>query len=168
YGTGCFLLANTGERAIASSNRLLTTPAYRLGGRTTYALEGSIFNAGSTVKWLRDELKLIAAADDIERLATSLDGNRGVYMVPAFTGLGAPHWDAEARAAILGLTRDAGVAAIARAALEAVCYQTRDLIDAMVADGVAKPTVLRADGGMAVNEWLLQFLADITDAEVER
>ncbi len=168
YGTGCFLLANTGERAIASSNRLLTTPAYRLGGRTTYALEGSIFNAGSTVKWLRDELKLIAAADDTERLATSLDGNRGVYMVPAFTGLGAPHWDAEARAAILGLTRDAGVAAIARAALEAVCYQTRDLVDAMVADGVSKPTVLRADGGMAVNDWLLQFLADITDAEVER
>ena len=168
YGTGCFMLVNTGAEQIASENRLLTTIAYRLAGKPTYALEGSIFNAGSTVKWLRDELKLIAAAGETERLAASLDDNRGVYIVPAFTGLGAPHWDADARAAILGLTRDAGVAAIARAALEAVCYQTRDLIDAMVADGVTKPTVLRVDGGMAVNDWLLQFLADVIDARVER
>ena len=168
YGTGCFLLVNTGERAVASESRLLTTPAYRLQGRTIYALEGSIFNAGTTVKWLRDELRLIAAAEETEQLAASLDGNRGVYIVPAFTGMGAPHWDADARAAILGLTRDAGIAAIARAALEAVCYQTDDLIAAMVADGVPKPTVLRVDGGMVANGWLLQFLADLLDCQVER
>ena len=168
YGTGCFMLVNTGAVQVRSQSRLLSTTAYRLDGEVTYALEGSIFNAGSTIKWLRDELRLIATADETERLAASLDSNRGVYIVPAFTGLGAPYWDADARGAILGLTRDAGAAAIARAALEAVCYQTGDLLDAAVTDGVVKPTVLRVDGGMVVNNWLLQFLADIIEARVER
>ncbi|MET4699314.1 glycerol kinase [Constrictibacter sp. MBR-5] len=168
YGTGCFLVLNTGDKLIRSSHRLLTTPAYRLGGRTTYALEGSIFNAGTTVKWLRDELRLIRDAAETEAMAASVADTGGVYVVPAFTGLGAPHWDADARGAILGLTRDAGAAAIARASLEAVAYQTRDLIDAMVADGVSHPALIRVDGGMAGNGWLLQFLADMLEARVER
>lgn len=168
YGTGCFMVLNTGETLVRSRNRLLTTPAYRIAGRTTYALEGSIFNAGSTVKWLRDELGLIRTAAETEGLAAGLPDTGGVYLVPAFTGMGAPHWDADARAAIVGLTRDSGKAAIARAALEAVAYQTRDLTDAMVADGVPRPELIRVDGGMAENRWLLQFLADMVDAQVER
>ncbi len=168
FGTGCFLVLNTGDKLIRSSHRLLTTPAYRLGGRTTYALEGSIFNAGTTVKWLRDELRLIREAAETETMAASVADTGGVYVVPAFTGLGAPHWDADARGAILGLTRDASAAAIARASLEAVAYQTRDLIDAMVADGVSHPALIRVDGGMAANGWLLQFLADMLEARVER
>ncbi|MFN4089873.1 MAG: glycerol kinase GlpK [Alphaproteobacteria bacterium] len=168
YGTGCFMVLNTGGRLVRSTHRLLSTPAYRIGGRTTYALEGSIFNAGTVVKWLRDELRLIGSADETERLAAGITDTGGVYVVPAFTGLGAPHWDADARAAILGLTRDSGAAAIARAGLEAVAYQTRDLVDAMVADGVPHPALIRVDGGMAANAWLLQFLADTVEARVER
>jgi glycerol kinase len=169
YGTGCFLLVNTGERFVASRNRLLTTVAYRLGGRTTYALEGSIFVAGAAVQWLRDGLGVIRGAEETEALARELPSTEGVYLVPAFTGLGAPHWDPDARAAILGLTRDSGVAHLARAALEAVGYQTADLVDAMAADmaGTSLGT-LRVDGGMVVNDWLCQFLADILDRAVER
>ncbi len=168
YGTGCFALMNLGESAITSRNRLLTTVAYRINGRTTYALEGAIFIAGAAVQWLRDKLGIIRHAAETEGLARSLDSNRGVYLVPAFTGLGAPYWDPDARAVLSGLTRDSGRAEIARAALEAVCYQTRDLFQAMAEDAGARPAALRVDGGMTVNEWLLQALADIVDAPVER
>jgi glycerol kinase len=172
YGTGCFALLNTGTIAVPSTNRLLTTIAYRLGGRTTYALEGSIFVAGATMQWLRDGLKLIQRAGDSEALARQSAGagpdGAGVYLVPAFTGLGAPYWDAHARGAILGLTRDTGTADIVRAALEAVCYQTRDLMGAMTADGAAAPVALRVDGGMVANDWTMQFLADILGLPVER
>lgn len=168
YGTGCFLLLNTGEKAVQSANRLLTTPAYRLGGRITYAVEGSIFVAGAAVKWLRDSLGVIDSAPETEALAAGLQDNHGVYMVPAFVGLGAPHWDANARAAIHGLTLDAKPAHLARAALEAVAYQTLDLLEAMKADGCAEPVSLRVDGGMAANGWLCQFLADILHRRVDR
>jgi glycerol kinase len=168
YGTGCFVVLNTGEQAVTSKNRLLTTLAYRLKGKPTYAIEGSIFVAGAAVQWLRDGLKLIAAAGDSQALAASLEGNRGVYLVPAFTGLGAPYWDPAARGAIFGLTRDTGIAEIVRSALEAVCYQTRDLMAAMQADGGTKLRALRVDGGMARNDWVMQFLADILDLPVER
>ncbi|MEO6255259.1 MAG: glycerol kinase GlpK [Sphingomicrobium sp.] len=167
YGTGCFMLLNTGA-AVTSEHRLLTTPAYRLGGRTTYALEGSIFVAGAAVKWLRDGLGVIAAAAETGALARPLPANHGVYMVPAFVGLGAPHWDPDARGAIFGLTLDATAAHFARAALEAVAFQSRDLVEAMVADGSVAPATLRADGGMAANDWLCQFLADIAEVTVER
>ncbi len=169
YGTGCFLVVNTGDTPLASNNRLLTTPAYRLGGRTTYALEGSIFVAGAAVQWLRDGLKLFQRADETEALARAASpSSRSVFLVPAFTGLGAPYWDPQARGALLGLTRDTGIAEIVRAALEAVCFQTRDLTDALAADGVPKLTVLRVDGGMAANDWAMQFLADLLDVPVER
>lgn len=168
YGTGCFMLVNTGAEAVASENRLLTTPAYRIDGKTTYALEGSIFVAGAAVKWLRDGLGVIAHASETDGMATRVPDSHGVYMVPAFVGLGAPHWDANARAAIVGLTLDATGAHLARAALEAVAYQTRDLIEAMVADGCAAPGAIRVDGGMTANSWLCQFLADIVDVPVER
>lgn len=168
FGTGCFVLANTGTRAPASRERLLGTIAYRLAGVTTYALEGSIFDAGTAIQWLRDRLGLLADAAQSGPLAASLPDNRGVYFVPAFSGLGAPYWDAEARGAIHGLTRDHGAPEIVRAALEAVCYQTHDLLAAMARDGAPAPAVLRVDGGMAVNDWLLQFLADILDVAVER
>jgi len=168
YGTGCFVLLNAGEKAPVSSNRLVATVALRLAGQTTYALEGSIFIAGAAVQWLRDGLGLFANAADTAALAAGLCGNDGVYLVPAFTGLGAPYWDPDARGAILGLTRDVGRAQIARAALEAVCYQTRDLMEAMAADGAPQPTALRVDGGMARNDWLMQFLADMLDLPVER
>ncbi|MDB5364671.1 MAG: glycerol kinase [Rhodospirillales bacterium] len=169
YGTGCFLVVNTGDTPLASNNRLLTTPAYRLGGRTTYALEGSIFVAGAAVQWLRDGLKLFQRADETDALARAASPSaRSVFLVPAFTGLGAPHWDPQARGALLGLTRDTGIAEIVRAALEAVCFQTRDLTDALAADGVPKLTVLRVDGGMAANDWAMQFLADMLDVPVER
>ncbi|MSP88949.1 MAG: glycerol kinase [Alphaproteobacteria bacterium] len=172
YGTGCFALLNTGSAAVPSTNRLLTTIAYRLAGKTTYALEGSIFMAGAAMQWLRDGLKLIRQAGDSEALAGQSTGagpdGKGVYLVPAFTGLGAPYWDAHARGAILGLTRDSGIADIVRAALEAVCYQTRDLMGAMTADGAAAPVALRVDGGMVANNWAMQFLADILDLSVER
>ncbi len=168
YGTGCFALLNTGAAAVPSQNRLLTTVAYRCEGRTAYALEGSIFVAGAAVQWLRDGLGLIASAAETERLAASLPSNRGVYFVPAFTGLGTPYWDPDARGGIFGLTRDTGVADIARAALESVCYQTRDLLAAMARDSATNPSTLRADGGMIANNWLLQQLADIVDAPVDR
>ena len=168
YGTGCFVLLNAGEKAPVSKNRLVATVAARLAGRTTYALEGSIFIAGAAVQWLRDGLRLFANAHETEALSAGLAGNAGVYLVPAFTGLGAPSWDPEARGAILGLTRDVGRAEIARAALEAVCYQTRDLMEAMAADGAPQPTALRVDGGMTRNNWLMQFLADTLDLPVER
>ena len=168
YGTGCFLLLNTGEKAVSSANRLLTTPAYRLGGRITYALEGSIFVAGAAVKWLRDGLGVIGNAAESEDLAAQVADSHGVYMVPAFVGLGAPHWDPEARGAIHGLTLDSTRAHLARAALEAVAYQTFDLLRAMEADGCATPVALRVDGGMAANAWLCQFLADILDCRVDR
>ena len=166
YGTGCFLLLNTGETAVQSANRLLTTPAYRLNGRTTYAVEGSIFVAGAAIKWLRDGLGILGDAAESEKLATQVADSHGVYMVPAFVGLGAPHWDPDARAAIHGLTLDATGAHLVRAALEAVAYQTFDLLEAMNADGCAAPVALRVDGGMAANGWLCQFLADILDCRV--
>lgn len=169
YGTGCFALLNTGETAIASRHRLLTTIAYQLGGRRTYALEGSIFVAGAAVQWLRDGLKIIKRAADTARLARSADPLQPVYFVPALVGLGAPHWDAEARGAIFGITRATTAAEFSRAALESVCYQTADLIDAMRSDfTAASGTVLRVDGGMVASDWTMQFLADILDAPVDR
>jgi glycerol kinase len=168
YGTGCFMVLNTGAQVIASQHRLLSTVCYRLQGQTTYALEGSIFVAGAAVQWLRDALRLIASAADSEALARQVDSTDGVYLVPAFTGLGAPYWDPLARGAIIGLTRDSGIAHIVRAALESVCYQTRDLLQAMRADGVPLPATLRVDGGMIANDWLMQFLADILGVPIER
>jgi len=168
YGTGCFALMNTGDEAVTSTNRLLTTIAYRLSGETTYALEGSIFVAGAAVQWLRDGLRIIATATDSEALARKADSEQRVYLVPAFTGLGAPYWDAHARGAIFGLTRASGPAEIAGAALDAVCYQTRDLLAAMTADGAQPPNALRVDGGMVANDWLMQRLADLVGCTVER
>ena len=171
YGTGCFVLVNTGTTALTSRHRLLTTIAYRIGGQTTYALEGSIFNAGTVVQWLRDEAHMLGTAAESEAIAASLDdlgGAGGVTFVPAFTGLGAPHWDPDARGAIVGLTRDSGTAQIVRAGLESVAYQTADLISALRQDGIAEPGALRVDGGMAANGWFLQFLADMTGIPVER
>ncbi|MDZ5646527.1 glycerol kinase GlpK [Nitrospirillum sp. BR 11828] len=168
YGTGCFALMNIGDTPRPSHHRLLTTLAYRLDGRASYALEGSIFVAGAAVQWLRDGLRLIPDAAATQGHATALADTGGVYLVPAFTGLGAPYWDPDARGAILGLTRDSGVSHIVRAALESVCYQTRDLMDAMAADGGCALTALRVDGGMVANDWLMQFLADQLDLTVER
>jgi glycerol kinase len=170
YGTGCFAVLNTGPDLVRSNNRLLTTIAYRLDGKTTYALEGSIFIAGAAVQWIRDGLKLVRHASETGPLAQSADPSQNVYMVPAFVGLGAPWWDAEARGAIYGLTRNTGPAEIARAALESVCYQTRDLLDAMKKDwkGGGTQTVLRVDGGMVASDWTMQFLANILDAPVDR
>jgi glycerol kinase len=170
YGTGCFALLNTGHEPVRSSKRLLTTIAYQLGGRRTYALEGAIFIAGAAVQWLRDALKMIAAAPDVNALAAAADPAEQVYLVPAFVGLGAPWWDAHARGAIYGLTRKSGVPELARAALEAVGYQTRDLLEAMRADwpAAATDTVLRVDGGMAASDVTMQFLADILAAPVDR
>jgi len=167
YGTGCFMVLNTGAQAVTSQHRLLGTTAYRLKGVTTHALEGSIFVAGAAVQWLRDAMHLIGSAAETEALARSLNDTQGVYLVPAFTGLGAPYWDPQARGAIYGLTRDSGIAHIVRAALESTCYQTRDLRDAMAKDTVA-PTELRVDGGMTVNNWLMQFLADVLGIPVVR
>jgi len=168
YGTGCFMLVNTGGEPIASQHRLLTTPAYRLAGQTTYALEGSIFVAGAAVKWLRDGLGVIADAAQTHSLATQVPDSHGVIMVPAFVGLGAPHWDPDARGAIFGLTLDATGAHLARAALESVAFQTFDLIDAMEKDFGSAVEAVRIDGGMAANAWLGQFLADILQVPVER
>lgn len=167
YGTGCFLMLNTGTQALKSDSRLLTTVAYRLNGVTCYALEGSIFAAGTTIQWLRDGLKLIGNADETESLAEQTATNHGVYLVPAFTGLGAPYWDPSARGAIFGLTRDTGIKEIVTAGLQSVCYQTKDLQKAMESDGV-RATALRVDGGMVVNNWVLQFLADMLGATVDR
>ncbi len=167
YGTGCFLLLNTGDQALHSENRLLTTIAYRLKGKVTYALEGSIFMAGATMQWLRDGLKLIHDAAETEQLARQADPNTSVMFVPAFTGLGAPYWDADARGAIFGLTRDTGIKELVTAALLSVCYQTRDLQKAMEDDGV-RPGTLRVDGGMARNDYVLQNLADLLGCRVDR
>ncbi|NWN81398.1 MAG: glycerol kinase GlpK [Halomonas sp.] len=168
YGTGCFMIVNTGESPEASRNRLLTTVAYRLNGKPVYAMEGSIFVAGATVQWLRDGLKLFADAAETEALACQTRSGHSVYMVPAFTGLGAPHWDPKARGAILGLTRDTGIAEIVAAGLQAVCYQTRDLQECMDDDMTASPGILRVDGGMVANGWLMQFLADMLGVPVDR
>jgi len=167
YGTGCFMIANTGKRALKSKNRLLTTVAYRLNGETTYALEGSIFVAGAAIQWLRDGLELIGNANETEALANKTPLDHGVYMVPAFTGLGAPYWDPDARGAIFGLTRDTGIKEIVTAGLQSVCYQTKDLQKAMENDG-ERPIALRVDGGMVANNWVMQFLADILGATVDR
>jgi glycerol kinase len=167
YGTGCFIVLNTGPELKRSRNRLLSTVAYRLDGQPTFALEGSIFIAGAAVQWLRDALHLIQSAGETEPLARSIDGSHGVYLVPAFTGLGAPYWDPEARGALFGLTRDTGIAQIVRAGLEAMGYQTRDLMQAMAHDAVV-PTELRVDGGMVVNDWLSQNLADMLQLPVVR
>jgi glycerol kinase len=168
YGTGCFALLNTGTKAVTSNNRLLTTVGYKLKGELAYAIEGSIFVAGAAVQWLRDGLKLIHQAGETEALARSIAGTNGVYLVPAFTGLGAPYWDPTARGAIIGLTRDTGIAEIVRSALEAVCYQTRDLMAAMGGDSGQVASRLRVDGGMVRNDWVMQFLADILNVPVER
>jgi len=170
YGTGCFALLNTGSDLVRSKNRLLTTIAYRLNGKTTYVLEGSIFIAGAAVQWLRDGIKVIGKAEHSGQLAAEADPTQNVYLVPAFVGLGAPHWDADARGAIFGLTRNSGPAEFARAALESVAYQTRDLLDAMRKDwkGTSAKTVLRVDGGMVASDWTMQRLADILDAPVDR
>jgi glycerol kinase len=171
YGTGCFALLNTGDEAVRSRNRLLSTIAYQLEGKRTYALEGAIFIAGAAVQWLRDGLKLITRAAETAALAAAADPAEQVYLVPAFVGLGAPYWDADARGALYGLTRKSGPAEFARAALEAVGYQTRDLLEAMRADwpdAGGADTVLRVDGGMTASEWVMQFLADILAAPVDR
>jgi glycerol kinase len=169
YGTGCFALLNTGDNAVTSSNRLLTTIAYQLDGKPTYALEGSIFIAGAAVQWLRDGIGIIESAKQSGELAAQADNNQQVYMIPAFTGLGAPWWDADARGALIGLTRGTGPAEICRAALESVCYQTLDLLKAMQADWQQSgDTVLRVDGGMVASDWTMQRLADILQAPVDR
>ncbi|KIT16542.1 glycerol kinase GlpK [Jannaschia aquimarina] len=169
YGTGCFALLNVGETPVVSKNRLLGTVAYQIDGKRTYALEGAIFVAGAVVQWLRDGLGIIAKAADTHPLAEKADPNQRIYLVPAFTGLGAPHWDPDARGAIFGLTRNSGPAEFARAALESVGYQTRDLVDAMAADvGGLGDTVLRVDGGMSASDWAMQFLSDILGAPVDR
>ncbi|WP_375688425.1 glycerol kinase GlpK [Pseudooceanicola sp. LIPI14-2-Ac024] len=169
YGTGCFALLNTGETPVMSKNRLLTTIAYQFDGKPTYALEGSIFIAGAVVQWLRDGLKMIRSADETQPLAERADDGQNVVLVPAFTGLGAPYWNAECRGAIFGLTRNTGPEEIARAALESVGYQTRDLLDAMRADwGGQGDTALRVDGGMSASDWAMQFLSDILGAQVDR
>ena len=167
YGTGCFVIINTGEEAVASRNRLLTTIGYRLNGKTTYALEGSIFVSGAIVHWLRDGMKLIGSAAETEGIASAMDGNNGVYMVPALTGLGAPHWAPLARGAVYGITRDTGPTDFVRAALESVAYQTKDLFTAIAGDGIPV-SVVRVDGGMTENDWLMQFLADIINLPVDR
>lgn len=168
YGTGCFALVNIGSKPVLSNNRLLTTVAYRLNGQPTYALEGSIFVAGAAVKWLRDGLQIVDSAAETATLAAAAPENHGVYLVPAFVGLGAPYWDSDARAALLGMTLDTGRSHIARATLESVAYQTRDLTAAMKSDGAAAPTAIRVDGGMVANDWLCQFLADMLNVAVER
>ncbi len=166
YGTGCFMLLNTGTEIIHSSHQLLTTINYRIHQQTVYGLEGSIFSAGSTIEWLKDKLQMIQHFAETEIIAKRTASSKGVYLVPAFTGLGAPYWDAHARGAILGLTLDSGKDEIVRAGLECIAYQTRDLLDAMTAHGELK--VLRVDGGMVVNNWFMQFLSDMLALEVHR
>ena len=167
YGTGAFILMNTGSKKMYSKNKLLTTICYRLNGKTTYALEGSIFTAGAGVQWLRDKIKLINNATETEKIAKSLKNNNGVYLVPAFTGLGAPYWSPNARGIICGLTRDTGKKEIVRAALESVAYQSYDLFNAMKYDGL-KPKLIKIDGGMVKNNWFSQFLSNVIDTKVIR
>ena len=168
YGTGCFTLMNTGEQSLRSENGLLTSVAWQLGGRTSYALEGSVFNAGSTIQWLRDELQLIGAAHETDLLAESVPDNGGVYLVSAFTGLGAPHWDMYARGAILGLTRGATKAHIARAALEGIAYQVADLVSTMEKDLRRPLDSLWVDGGASVSDFMMQFQADLLRCSIYR
>ncbi|MHB0705183.1 glycerol kinase GlpK [Roseomonas mucosa] len=168
YGTGCFMLLNTGGTPVSSENRMLTTVAYRLGGRPVYAQEGAIFVAGAAIKWLRDGVGLITHASQTDDMATRVPDSHGVYMVPAFVGLGAPHWEPEARGLICGLTFSATAAHLARAALESVAYQTMDLAEAMQRDGAGRLRTIRVDGGMSANDWFCQFLADMMQVEVER
>ena len=167
YGTGCFVIANTGDTAIESKNKLLTTVAYRLDGKVTYGIEGSIFVAGSAMQWLRDQLKVIESAGASAAIAQATGIIENIHVVPAFAGLGAPYWDPDARGAILGLSRDSGINEIVTATLQAVAYQTRDLINAMSDDGI-QPNIIRVDGGMVANDWFLQFLSDILNLTVER
>ena len=167
YGTGAFVLLNTGNKIIYSKNRLLTTIAYRIKGKTTYAMEGSIFIAGAGVQWLRDRMKFFKKASETEKIIKSINDNKGVYLVPAFTGLGAPYWNANARGVLSGLTRDTGPKEIVRAIIESVAYQTYDLFEAMKHDGL-KPRLVKVDGGMVMNNWFSQFLADIVDIQVLR
>ena len=167
YGTGCFLMANTGENALKSKNRLLTTIGYQLNGKVHYALEGSIFVAGATIQWLRDGVNMVNSAKETEVIAKATRVDSGVYFVPAFTGLGAPYWDPEARGAIFGLTRATGINEIISAGLQSVCYQTDDLATAIAKDGIDIKQ-MRVDGGMAANNWFIQFLADILDVEIDR
>ena len=167
YGTGAFVLMNTGNKKIYSKNRLLTTICYRLNGKTTYALEGSIFIAGAGVQWLRDKIKLINNASDTEKIVKSIKNNKGVYLVPAFTGLGAPYWNPNSRGLLCGLTRNTGAKEIVRAVIESVAYQSYDLLNAMNKDGL-KPNVIRVDGGMVKNNWFSQFLSDIINIRVDR
>jgi glycerol kinase len=167
YGTGAFVLLNTGSKIIYSKNRLLTTIAYRIKGKTTYAMEGSIFIAGAGVQWLRDKMKFIKKAYETEKIIKSMKDNNGIYLVPAFTGLGAPYWDANARGVLSGLTRDTGPKEIIRATIESVAYQTYDLFEAMKHDGL-KPKLVKVDGGMVMNNWFSQFLSDVIDIKVLR
>lgn len=167
YGTGCFVILNTGDQCLTSRNKLLSTIAYRINGRTSYALEGSIFIAGAGVQWLRDEMELIEHAADTQAICEGLDDNHGVYLVPAFTGLGAPYWNPDVRGALFGLTRDTGREHVVRATVESVVYQTDDLFKAMAKDG-AHPKSLRVDGGMVANDWMVGHLADVLNLPVER
>jgi len=167
YGTGAFVLLNTGSKKIYSKNRLLTTIGYRINGKTTYALEGSIFIAGAGVQWLRDKIKFIKKASDTEKIIRSLKSNKGIYLVPAFTGLGAPYWAVNARGVLSGLTRDTGPSEIVRATVESVAYQTFDLFEAMKNDGL-RPKIIKIDGGMVKNSWFSQFLSDILNVKVLR
>ena len=168
YGTGCFTLMNTGNQSVRSKSGLVTSVAWALDGKVTYALEGSVFNAGSTVQWLRDELQIIGSASEAETLATSVEDNGGVYLVSAFTGLGAPRWDMYARGAIVGLTRGSSRAHIVRAALEGITYQVKDLLDAMEADAGESLSVLRVDGGASVNNFMMQFQSDMLRKPIDR
>src|SRR5699024_3401204 len=168
YGTGCFMVMNTGKKPITSENNLLTTIAWEIDGQVEYALEGSIFIAGAVVQWLRDELGLIQEAAEIEGLAASVEDNNGVYLVPAFSGLGAPHWNQHARGTMVGLTRGANAGHIARAALEGIAYQTMDVIAAMEADAGIEIKELRVDGGAAANSLLIQFQSDLLQVPVVR
>ena len=167
YGTGAFVLLNTGNKIIYSKNRLLTTIAYRIKGKTTYAMEGSIFIAGAGIQWLRDKLKFFNKASETEKIVKSLKDNKGIYLVPAFTGLGAPYWDANARGVLSGLTRDTGPKEIIRATIESVAYQTYDLFEAMKHDGL-RPKLVKVDGGMVKNNWFSQFLSDVINIKVLR
>ena len=167
YGTGCFVIANTGDTALESHNQLLTTVAGRFDGKVTYGLEGSVFVAGSAIQWLRDELQIIDSAPQTGAIAEATGVVDDVYVVPAFAGLGAPYWDPHARGAIVGLTRGSGREQIATATLQSVAFQTCDLVDAMADDGI-RPSVIRVDGGMVANDWFLQFLADVLGVSVER
>ncbi|MFL2884682.1 MAG: glycerol kinase GlpK [Candidatus Pelagibacter sp.] len=167
YGTGAFVLLNTGNKIIYSKNRLLTTIGYRINGKTTYALEGSIFIAGAGVQWLRDKVKFLLKASDSEKIISNLKNNHGVYLVPAFTGIGAPYWNSKSRGVLSGLTRDTGISEIVRATVESVGYQTYDLFEAMKNDGL-RPKIVRVDGGMTANNWFSQFLADVINVKVLR